>query len=290
MSKSKKYTSIVKIPDLINNYDLFLFDIWGVVLEGDTVYKEALEAVNYLVPRKKVMFISNSPRTKESTTLKLKNLGFNINDTMVITAGELAKNFLQYPEKYFGIANPSIYNFGLSHNQELWQSNQLSSATNIENADLIVISLSVPQADILPHHYELLEKAAKLGLPAICSNNDRIAAFNGQITYCAGHFAEKFEEFGGKVFYMGKPFEPIFLEAFKMHPEIDKNRTLMIGDTINTDILGANNAGIHSALVTTGNLGLSFHKIKDKTEKLLLIEKLCSDQNSFANHIINLSL
>lgn len=35
----------------------------------------------------------------------------------------------------------------------------------------------------------------------------------------------------------------------------DKNRILMIGDTLETDILGATNAGIDSALVMTGNTG-----------------------------------
>ena len=43
---------------------------------------------------------------------------------------------------------------------------------------------------------------------------------------------------------------------------IEKNETLMVGDKIGTDILGANNAGIKSALIKTGE----FQKIDLESE------------------------
>ena len=64
---------------------------------------------------------------------------------------------------------------------------------------------------------------------------------------------KKIEEFGGKIEFIGKPFLNIYNAAFKkfnISPET--NKIVMIGDTIETDIVGAYNAGIDSVLVRTG--------------------------------------
>ncbi|HIF72811.1 MAG TPA: haloacid dehalogenase [Dehalococcoidia bacterium] len=48
---------------------------------------------------------------------------------------------------------------------------------------------------------------------------------------------------------LGKPYSPIFTEAVK---RAGSENVVMIGDQLETDILGANRAGIDSAVVTTG--------------------------------------
>jgi ribonucleotide monophosphatase NagD (HAD superfamily) len=111
---------------------------------------------------------------------------------------------------------------------------------------------------------------------------------NGSVVYCAGHFAEKFESFGGKVTYIGKPFAPIFEEALSMHKGIKKDRVIMIGDTVTTDIFGAASIGIHSGLVTTGNVDFLLKNPKNEREKLIQIEKICTDQNIHPNYIVQI--
>jgi ribonucleotide monophosphatase NagD (HAD superfamily) len=55
---------------------------------------------------------------------------------------------------------------------------------------------------------------------------------------------------------LGKPETLLFEKAFQreklLSPSLDKKRVIMIGDQLKTDILGANNFGIASALVGTG--------------------------------------
>ncbi|KJV53838.1 HAD hydrolase, IA, variant 1 family protein [Orientia tsutsugamushi str. Gilliam] len=59
---------------------------------------------------------------------------------------------------------------------------------------------------------------------------------------------------GGKVVYSGKPHSEIFQAVLNtLALNVKKKKILMIGDTLETDILGANNIGIDSALVLTGN-------------------------------------
>jgi HAD superfamily hydrolase (TIGR01459 family) len=288
MLKLPKYTSIIKLLDLIDRYDLFLFDLWGVVLEADSVYAGALETANKIIADKNLMFLSNSPRTSQATFNKLHRLGFHIKQEMILTAGELTKTFLNNPQHYFGIKNPVIYNLGFEHDEDLWGHANLRSTQDLEKATLLIITFSSFADEINPSTYDILARAAKLNIPAICANNDRTAMVGSNIIYCAGHFAEKFESFGGKVFYMGKPFEPIFTRALSMYPDIDKKRVIMIGDTISTDILGANNMGIDSALVTTGNIGLLMQNPQNNSEKIVQIEQICSHNGVYPTYIASI--
>lgn len=122
-----------------------------------------------------------------------------------------------------------------------------------------------------------LEKIAALGKTLFLSNPDVFAPFridNDKYPVATqgaiGFYYEKF--FGGKVLYFGKPFREIFDFAQEVSLS-EKDRILMIGDTLWTDILGAHNAGMDSALVMTGISGEFFRKMPRKpiAEKLEIL-------------------
>lgn len=59
--------------------------------------------------------------------------------------------------------------------------------------------------------------------------------------------------------YLGKPYHDIFnytveilKKRFRLHHDIAPEQVMMLGDSLKSDILGANGAGMHSALVLTG--------------------------------------
>lgn len=119
-----------------------------------------------------------------------------------------------------------------------------------------------------------LEKLAALGKTLFLSNPDVFAPFRIDndkypvVTQGAiGFYYEKF--FGGKVLYFGKPFKEIFDFAKEVSVS-EKDKILMVGDTLWTDILGAHNAGMDSALVMTGISGEFFRKMPGKP----IVEKL----------------
>ena len=122
-----------------------------------------------------------------------------------------------------------------------------------------------------------LEKLAALRKTLFLSNPDVFAPFridNGKYLVATqgaiGFYYEKF--FGGKVLYFGKPFKEIFDFAQKVSLS-EKDKILMVGDTLWTDILGAHNAGMDSALVMTGISGEFFRKMPGKpiAEKLEIL-------------------
>jgi ribonucleotide monophosphatase NagD (HAD superfamily) len=58
---------------------------------------------------------------------------------------------------------------------------------------------------------------------------------------------------GGDAIYYGKPYAPVFVAATReLHKVRAGNRPLVIGDGPETDIIGANRAGIDALFIVSG--------------------------------------
>ena len=88
---------------ILDKYDFFILDQWGVMHDGHKGYKHAINAVNKLIiENKKLIIISNSSKRKISSVNRLKDLGFNKNDFIeIMTSGEMIwQELLNFSGKY----------------------------------------------------------------------------------------------------------------------------------------------------------------------------------------------
>ena len=84
----------------------------------------------------------------------------------------------------------------------------------------------------------------------ICSNPDKTVIRGKNFMICAGLLAEYYEKIGGKVIYYGKPHNNIYEFCYKI---LDvENKILVIGDSLENDIKGANLQKLDSLLITDG--------------------------------------
>jgi HAD superfamily hydrolase (TIGR01459 family) len=91
----------------------------------------------------------------------------------------------------------------------------------------------------------------------ICANPDRVVERGGEMVWCAGALADVYEEFGGRVLHVGKPFPGVYEEATRVAlarrgKVTPKSRVLAIGDSMITDVAGANTFGIDCLFMTGG--------------------------------------
>ena len=86
----------------------------------------------------------------------------------------------------------------------------------------------------------------------VCANPDLVVVNGGKTEICAGTVARRYEALGGKVHYFGKPHAPIYQESLALLGVGDRKRILAVGDSLRTDIAGANAAGIDGLLVLSG--------------------------------------
>ena len=116
--------------------------------------------------------------------------------------------------------------------------------------------IAASEGDRFPiEHYErLLGAAAERGIPALCTNPDRIMLTAEGTAYGAGEIAALYERLGGSVTFIGKPFPAIYAMARGLAPDVPPDRFCCVGDSVEHDIAGAKGAGMASLLVATGIL------------------------------------
>ena len=110
----------------------------------------------------------------------------------------------------------------------------------------------------------LLERFKARALPFLCANPDIVVQRGDKLIYCAGAIARAYEEMGGEAVYYGKPHAPVFHAALKQARQMGGgNRPLVIGDGLETDILGANRLGLDSLFIAGGIHGAEFARAPD---------------------------
>ena len=276
-----------KLDQIATKYELFLFDLWGVAIEDTQAYPGVADKLNELMKNKKVIFLTNAPRPNYVIAKKLQELGVNADKNQIVTSGDVTRHYIK---RHFHDKNiiPQICHLGEERNDQILENIEHKSV-NIEDADLFLISLYRNGDETIEEYTELLKKAAKIkNLPILCANPD-VKAPNGELDrYCAGYFASIVEQHGGKVQYMGKPEKIIYSFIFEQYPDIAKDKILMIGDTFETDILGASNSNIHSALVLTGNSKKIHGQHKEREQKLDAINKHAKNFEAKPNFVISI--
>ncbi len=247
---------ISPIKEIVKFYDVLLVDVWGVLHDGVVPYPGAVDFLNEMIKNgKKIIFLSNNPRPGYLTNKQFSEFGLNMEGAVVYTAGDAVREqLISWNDAIFSTLGKKFYHLGEEGNKDILHGIPTDTTQDITQANFLLITEYIQKGEDLNIHDALLSKAASLNLPAICVNPDLTAYHNKQIRYCAGFFAKKYEALGGVVHYYGKPDSKIYNAVLSKYlTTYDKKKVIMIGDTIETDILGANRVGIDSALVLTGN-------------------------------------
>lgn len=247
---------ISSLADIADRYDAFLIDQFGVLRDGRGRYPGAAEALVRLKDEgKRIIILSNSGKRSAENDRRLVDLGFVAGSwDWFLTSGEVAWQILK---KEGAQASERLSKCLLiSRDGDLSPLNGLDLERTDDGADADFVLLAASEGDVLPlSHYEaLLAPAARRGVPCLCTNPDKVMLTKTGTAFGAGRIAELYEELGGTVRWIGKPFADIYDFALDFLGRPDPSRVCAIGDSIEHDIAGAATAGLGSALVTTGIL------------------------------------
>ncbi|MDG1286172.1 MAG: TIGR01459 family HAD-type hydrolase [Rickettsiales bacterium] len=239
---------------IAENYDAFLCDLWGVIHDGDELYDGVLESLEALhAMGKKLLFLSNAPRLAETIFTRMDDMGVKREWYLGgMTSGEGAVKYLQQmPEPFTG----KYYYLGLEKDTGMLPLISQTRVGSVDEADFILNGNFEALGQTYPDIQSIVEAAAARKLPMLCINPDmEVTKMDGTQILCAGLIAEKYIELGGQVEYIGKPYPYVFELGMQMLGNPSKDRVLMIGDNVLTDIKGGNVAGIDTVFITQGIL------------------------------------
>jgi HAD superfamily hydrolase (TIGR01459 family) len=119
-------------------------------------------------------------------------------------------------------------------------------------ADFILNTGVESATDRVEDFEAVLAEGVEHGLLMVCANPDLMVIHAGKAEICAGAIAQRYETLDGRVQYFGKPHPPIYATCLELLGIADRTRILAVGDSLRTDIAGANGAGIDGLLVLGG--------------------------------------
>ena len=232
------------LSSIVNNYQLFYVDLWGVVHNGISLHVEAIKTLREISKKKKdYILLTNAPRPNYAVKSFLEKLGMDKEIIKhVFTSGEAA---LLYLKKNF--LRKTFFHVGPPRDFDLFKDFERLKIDNIEESEyLLCTGLFDDHIDDLKYYKDLFEKNIKKKM--ICTNPDLIVDRGGKREFCAGSVAMVFEKMGGKVVYFGKPYPEVYNQSIN-----NKNKKILsIGDNLNTDIKGANLLNYDSLIISNG--------------------------------------
>ena len=247
---------------IASSFRAVFFDQYGVLHDGRRPYPGAREALAALKARAvKIAVLSNSGRAGQANVQRMAALGLGpeLYD-FLLTSGDVARRLLRNDGPLAARLHPKARAFVVSSDgrDELSPELGLTPARGSAEADLVIVAGSQADRISLDAYRELLAPAAERGAPCLCFNPDRLMLTASGAAPGAGRIAEIYQELGGEVTWIGKPFPEIYRAAAELAGVEDPRDILCVGDSVEHDIAGANGFGAFAALTRTGVLaGLS---------------------------------
>ena len=243
-------TKLDNLDALTDHIDVFLLDAFGVLNVGETAIKGVPERVAGLQKMgKQIMVVSNAAGYPHAKLLeKYKKLGYNFASENIITSRKTLLHALQNqpPMKWGLMATQSL---GLG---DIEPFNMVYLADEIAAYDAAEGFVLLGSAMWTEARQALLEASLKNAhRPIYVGNPDIVAPRERGLSIEPGYFAHQLADRTGiEPLFFGKPFGNIFDLAFAHLTSVDFSRTLMVGDSLHTDILGGQAAGLKTALIS----------------------------------------
>jgi NagD protein len=222
----------------------YLIDMDGVIYRGTDVIPGAERFINDLraadVP---FMFLTNnSQRTRLDVATKLQRLGIDAEEGHVFTCAMATARFLAQ-QKANGTA------FVIGEGGLLTALHNNGYAIVDKDPDYVVVG------EGRTFNFEMVEAALRMilaGAKLVATNLDpNCPTHNGMRPGCGAIVAMLETASGVKAFSVGKP-SPIMLRAARKELGLTTDQTIVIGDTMETDILGGVQLGFKTILVLSG--------------------------------------
>ena len=257
------------LAPLADQFDAFIVDLWGTVHDGAAPLPGAVDCLERLqAAGKAVAFLSNVPRRVERTHGMLAQIGIgrDLYNHLYSSGQETWDALINRSDAWHQSFGHRAFYLGPDRHADMVEEHpELEGAENLADADFVLcVGPQEPELTQLEEHVALLEEAASHNLKMVCANPDVVVLRSGGLrALCAGGLAKYYaEELGGDLRWHGKPYPAVFERCRALLGQPDPSRVLVIGDSLTTDIAGANAAGLPSALLFGGihaaALGISF--------------------------------
>lgn len=222
----------------------FLIDMDGVIYGNDTLIPGADKFIEQL-QKKKIPFLfmtNNSQRTPLDTVNKVAKMGIKIKEQNVYTSAMATASFLSFME-------PKGSAYVLGEGGLITSLSQEGYILVNNNPDFVVVGEGRNfTLEMVNNAVDMILSGAKL----IATNLDPSPKKTGWTNLGIKAVVAMIEEATGKkAFSVGKP-SPVMMRSARKYLGLEAKETIIIGDTMDTDILGGIQLGYTTILTLSG--------------------------------------
>jgi HAD superfamily hydrolase (TIGR01459 family) len=242
------------LSEIASDYDALVCDVWGVLHNGAKAHAPACEALKrFRGERGPVILLSNAPRPVRDLEEQFSRFGVPSDCyDAIVTSGVAARDDLA---RRASGGRLRMLHLGPDRDRGVFDGLDIE-CVGVGEAEIALCTGFYDDESETPADYaDLLAALKARGVVMLCANPDLVVQRGGKMIPCAGAMAKAYEGIGGGVVYYGKPHLPIYdvtlAEAHRIAGR-EIARPLAIGDGIETDLKGANGAGIAALFIADG--------------------------------------
>lgn len=223
----------------------YLIDMDGVIYRGSELIPGAVDFINRLL-REGIPFLfltNNSQRTRRDVATKLARMGIPATENHVFTCSMATA-------RYLARRKPGGTAFAIGEGGLLTALHRNGYSVVDQSPDYVVVG------EGRTVNLEMLETAVQMildGSKLIATNMDpNCPTKTGTRPGCGATIAYLETATGTRAMSIGKP-SPIMMREARKELGVSTSETIMIGDTMETDILGGVQMGYRTILVLSGS-------------------------------------
>ncbi|CCM01985.1 uncharacterized protein FIBRA_04059 [Fibroporia radiculosa] len=266
---SKRLSATADYEELLDKYDTWLFDCDGVLWRGDHLIDGVVEVLSLLRERKKKLFFvtNNATKSRKNYKKKFDQLGLKVDVDEVFGSAYASAVYISSVMKM--PKTKKVYVIGMKGLEEELDEEGIAHLGGTDPADNTLADFSLknfhpdPNVGAVVCGLDTSVNYTKLSKAFAYLHRDKDCAFlatNIDSTYPsaegllpgAGSISAPLAfALGRKPISIGKPAETM-LDCVRAKYQYDPERTIMVGDRLNTDIEFGKRGGLATLLVLTG--------------------------------------
>jgi HAD superfamily hydrolase (TIGR01450 family) len=252
------------VDHLLERYDLFLLDAYGVLVSSSGALPGAAEFLRRLDDAgKPYLIVSNdASRSPATSAARYRGFGLPIEAGRILTSGMLIAGHFAAE----GLAGAPCIVLGTDDSADYVRAGGGVVVDAADDRARVLVAADddgYPFLDTVNEALSTVLRRLERGerTHLVLPNPDLVFPMRpGAFGITAGAIAAMIEAVlrlrdpsGAQRFVpLGKPHRPMFEAAVRRFPDVPRARTVMLGDQLGTDILGARRFGLDAVLVETG--------------------------------------
>jgi len=251
---------------IASDYRAILCDVWGVLHNGQSVYRQAEDAlVRYRQGGGQVVLLTNSPRPNHGVASQLDDLQVDRQAfDAIVTSGDVTRTLISQTKG-------DVFHLGPERDLPLFDGLDKKLVGPDDCQAVVCTGMFEDEIETPEDYRDQLTALAKRQIPFICANPDLVVERGNRMIYCAGSLAKLYDESGGKTLVAGKPHSPIYNLAMQRLEEINgaampQESVIAVGDGMPTDVAGALSNGFDLLYISAGIHSASYGPADDPNE------------------------